>query len=113
MKKILLGCISLGILITIIIACTTEDSCECTATEYLTTSYKTSDKVTICHNDNTIEIDTSALQSHLDHGDTIGECETLGIDDINTNTYPYSTDCSDDGKVFINRNNKLTTIKCK
>ena len=38
-----------------------------------------SDKVTICHkpnskNPHTITISRSALQAHLDHGDTIGPC---------------------------------------
>jgi hypothetical protein len=38
------------------------------------------DRVTICHkpnsrNPHTITISRSALQAHLDHGDTIGPCE--------------------------------------
>lgn len=32
------------------------------------------EKITICHNGNTIEIDPSALDAHLAHGDTIGAC---------------------------------------
>jgi len=31
-------------------------------------------KVEVCHDDNTIEVDDSALQSHLDHGDYEGAC---------------------------------------
>jgi hypothetical protein len=31
-------------------------------------------KVTICHNGNTISVDASAVQAHLDHGDTLGPC---------------------------------------
>ncbi len=33
--------------------------------------------VTICHNGNTITIDDSALQAHLNHGDTIGGCPII------------------------------------
>ena len=32
-------------------------------------------KVNVCHNGNTICISISALQTHLDHGDTLGECD--------------------------------------
>lgn len=33
------------------------------------------DKVTLCHKGNTIEVAQSAVQAHLDHGDTLGACE--------------------------------------
>jgi len=36
--------------------------------------YAQPDKVTVCHNGNTIEISTSALAAHLEHGDTEGPC---------------------------------------
>jgi hypothetical protein len=32
------------------------------------------EKVTICHNGNTIEVSESALEAHLNHGDTQGAC---------------------------------------
>ena len=32
-------------------------------------------KVTVCHNGETLEISESALQAHLNHGDTYGPCE--------------------------------------
>ena len=32
-------------------------------------------KVKVCHNGNTLEIDKSALQAHLAHGDTKGKCD--------------------------------------
>lgn len=32
-------------------------------------------KVSVCHNGHTICISVSALQTHLDHGDTEGECD--------------------------------------
>jgi Ni/Co efflux regulator RcnB len=32
-------------------------------------------KVTICHRGHTISVSKSALQAHLNHGDTIGPCE--------------------------------------
>lgn len=31
-------------------------------------------KVTLCHNGNTISVDPSSVQSHLDHGDYLGAC---------------------------------------
>jgi hypothetical protein len=34
----------------------------------------TEEKVVICHNGNTIEVDTSAVAAHLAHGDTLGPC---------------------------------------
>lgn len=33
------------------------------------------EKVTICHKGQTIEVAQSAVQAHLDHGDTLGSCE--------------------------------------
>lgn len=32
--------------------------------------------VTICHNGNTIQVDESAVDAHLNHGDTLGPCPT-------------------------------------
>ncbi len=32
-------------------------------------------KLTICHKGETIEINESALQAHLNHGDAVGPCE--------------------------------------
>jgi hypothetical protein len=32
------------------------------------------EKVTLCHNGNTISVDPSSVQAHLDHGDTLGPC---------------------------------------
>ena len=37
-------------------------------------------KVTICHNGNTIQVDDNAVQAHLNHGDTEGACEGECID---------------------------------
>lgn len=34
------------------------------------------DKVILCHKSNTISVSKNALQAHLDHGDTLGECST-------------------------------------
>lgn len=33
------------------------------------------EKVVMCHNGQTIEVAPSAVQAHLDHGDTLGPCE--------------------------------------
>lgn len=35
------------------------------------------EKVTICHNGDTIEVDESAVPAHLAHGDTLGACEEV------------------------------------
>lgn len=32
-------------------------------------------KVTVCHNGNTLSVSSDAVQNHVDHGDTLGECE--------------------------------------
>ena len=32
-------------------------------------------KVTICHNGNTLSVSNDTVQTHVDHGDTIGACE--------------------------------------
>ncbi len=32
------------------------------------------EKVTLCHKGNTISVDSSSVQDHLDHGDTLGSC---------------------------------------
>ena len=36
-----------------------------------------SNDVAVCHNGSTIYVSENAVQSHLDHGDTLGECPTL------------------------------------
>lgn len=41
-----------------------------------------SSTVTICHNGETMEINASALQSHLNHGDTEGSCAVLSVDEL-------------------------------
>jgi hypothetical protein len=37
------------------------------------------DTATLCHNGNTLNVSQSALQAHLNHGDTEGSCDTSGI----------------------------------
>jgi quercetin dioxygenase-like cupin family protein len=97
-----------------------------------------SDKVTICHNGNTITISADALDAHLAHGDTLGACPDgggdTGSDKVtichNGNTITISADaldahlahgdtlgaCPDGGgdtgsdKVTICRNGKTITI---
>jgi len=41
------------------------------------------DKVWVCHNGNSLEINVDSLQDHLSHGDTEGECGTLSSDGLN------------------------------
>lgn len=36
------------------------------------------EKVTLCHNGQTIEVDAAAVPAHLEHGDTLGPCEESG-----------------------------------
>jgi len=35
------------------------------------------EKVIMCHSGQTIEVAQSAVQAHLDHGDTLGPCEEV------------------------------------
>lgn len=80
-----------------------KDKClqeaECTkitnGTTGKTSHEKTSNTVEVCHNGKTLSINESALQSHLDHGDTEGSCTTL----------------SDGGLVFMD--GELVEIGCK
>lgn len=46
-----------------------------------TASAQGADKVTICHNGNTITVSENALDAHLGHGDTRGPCEDDAITD--------------------------------
>ncbi len=41
-----------------------------------------SDKVTVCHNGQTICVASSAVQSHLDHGDKLGSCNSATVSSI-------------------------------
>lgn len=81
MKKVFL---LLTITLTLLLTSCNKD--ECTQEAYSeivsnrsgkSTSAKGRDKVTVCHNGNTIEVSANALQAHLDHGDVEGSCETL------------------------------------
>lgn len=40
------------------------------------------EKVTMCHNGNTIEVDESAVGAHLNHGDTLGSCPPTTIGSV-------------------------------
>lgn len=76
-------------LIVLLIGLTMVQSCEddCTQDAYCallsssdygkTLSAKGGEKVYVCHNGETLYISVNALQAHLDHGDTEGECSTL------------------------------------
>jgi len=93
MKKILLI-----LLVAISFSCSKDDCkqeayCE-KLTEGATVAMKTT-MVTLCHNGNTITVNQNAVQTHLNHGDTLGECETL----------------SDGGLVF--RDGENVEIDCK
>ena len=41
-------------------------------------------KVTMCHKDSTITVDLSAVNTHLGHGDTFGECTTDPAEELVT-----------------------------
>ncbi|NNF34124.1 MAG: T9SS type A sorting domain-containing protein [Saprospiraceae bacterium] len=46
-------------------------------------------KVQICHNGKTICVAQEAVQAHLNHGDTLGECtENLANESVSVRTYP-------------------------
>ena len=38
-------------------------------------------KILVCHNGMTKCVSINAVESHLAHGDTLGECQTLGVED--------------------------------
>src|SRR5215213_3114631 len=51
------------------------------------------DKVTLCHNGTeTITVDASAVQTHLDHGDTIGACGVTTAPSTTAGTTTGTTD---------------------
>ncbi|MDM8558967.1 choice-of-anchor D domain-containing protein [Candidatus Parabeggiatoa sp. HSG14] len=52
-------------------------------------------KVTLCHNGNTLNVSQNALQDHLNHGDVEGACDTSGILTINPTSHDF-------GEVNIN-----------
>lgn len=53
----------------------TGGDCSCLLEEEPPDPEPPEEKVTICHKGNTIEVAESAVQAHLDHGDTLGPCE--------------------------------------
>lgn len=69
------------ILLLINISCTKQvEQCDCSRFEKELQS-KPNLKITICHNGNTISIDEESWLDHQAHGDTLGECSTLSVDD--------------------------------
>ncbi len=62
---------------------TVTDSKGCTATATATIyvldirSGNHYDKVTVCHNGNTLSVSASAIQAHLNHGDRLGSCTSI------------------------------------
>lgn len=50
---------------------------------YVGTYKATEANVTICHEGNTIVVDNNAVPSHLEHGDTLGSCETGDGNEMN------------------------------
>lgn len=64
-------------------------------------------KVTICHNGNTIQVDDNALQAHLNHGDSEGACEgeCINPDQICTDCFcilVFDPVCGCDGNTYSN-----------
>ena len=82
MKKILL----LLLLFTAFTSCSKDDCIQEALSERVTknsSSKDSSTSVQVCHNGNTLTINENALQTHLDHGDTEGSCETLSDGGLN------------------------------
>lgn len=53
------------------------------------------DKVLVCHYGTTLEINENALQTHLSHGDTEGECSVLSDEGLNfSDGHNVEIDCS-------------------
>ena len=78
MKNLLILCI-----FTAFLSC---DKDECTQQALCTqmNSGLKNDLIEICHYGSTILVDDDSVQSHLDHGDTIGACQTLSNDSLPT-----------------------------
>lgn len=84
MKKLL---VLLSLFITFALTTSCDDDCSqdalCTQVTGESTFRSTGcEKVFVCHKGKTLEISASALQAHLNHGDTEGTCETLSLGDI-------------------------------
>lgn len=62
--------------------CTQEAKCTLLSTQNHGKQTKTEAKVKVCHEGKTIEVNANALQAHLNHGDTEGECETLSTNGL-------------------------------
>jgi len=82
MKKVLL------VLVAMFIFASCEDNCTQEALSERITSgmnkgASSKGNVFVCHNGSTLEINSNALQAHLDHGDTEGECGTLSSGGLN------------------------------
>jgi len=96
MKKLLL------LLLVGVFVFSCSDDCEqdalCTLVKEGYTS-KIDGQVTICHYDNdsqsyqTINVDEKSVQSHLDHGDSLGECQSLSDGLVFADGEIVSIDC--------------------
>ena len=73
MKKLLL----VSIMLLAFLSSCNDDCLQDAYVQEVGSFLKSTDKVLVCHNGNTLEIDEKSLQEHLDHGDTEGECQAL------------------------------------
>lgn len=84
MKKIIL------ILLFITISCNNDKIEECDCSQYeQELQLKPNGQITICHKGKTIVIDVDSWLEHESHGDSLGECTTLSVDDYE---YDYCKD---------------------
>ena len=96
MKKVLL------VLLAVTLFNCSKDECieEYSVREVVSNNRVASDKVTVCHDGNTLEVNQNALQGHLEHGDTLGACDTLS-DPVFVRPNVVAADCGYDyGDVF-------------
>ena len=64
--------------------CTQDAYCQLVSSQNYgkTISVKGDDKIKVCHNGTTLEVNPNALQGHLNHGDTEGACQVLSSNDL-------------------------------
>jgi hypothetical protein len=80
---------------------------------YESHTLKLNTKVVLCHKSNTISVGKNALQAHLDHGDTLGECSAktyVPDDNFEQNLIDLGYDDILDDYVLTSAINTLTSL---
>ncbi len=89
-----------------------EDEDNKTAGDDDSSDTETPEKVTICHKGRTITISSSALQAHLNHGDTEGACgDTIDDDDADTGKQQKVTICHKGRQITVSESSLQAHLK--